>query len=113
MSGLILRVILIALSFVLLAAHFLRMGRPLMMIICLAAPFLLLIKKRWVLISLQIAAYLGALVWIRTCIFIVRERLAHGQRYIGAIVILGTVTLFTIVSGLLLNSTKITDRYSS
>jgi hypothetical protein len=87
------------------------MGRLILMLICIAAPFLLLVKKRWVLIVLQTLAYLGALVWIRTCILIVRERWVHGMPYRGVIIILGSVTIFTIVSGLLLNSKKLTERY--
>jgi hypothetical protein len=107
----ILRVILIAISFLLLAAHFLRYWHPLLMILCMASPFLLLIKKRWVLIVLQTLAYLGALVWIRTALEIVRFRMLHGFPYTRVILILGTVTLFTILSGLLLNSKQMLDTY--
>jgi len=100
------------LSFLLLAAHFLRGWHLLLMILCIAAPCLLLVKRRWVLIVLQMLAYLGALVWIRTAVLIVRFRMLHATRYRGVILILGTVAIFTIISGLLLNSKKMREQYS-
>lgn len=99
------------LASLLLGAHFLREGRLLMVLLCIAAPFLLMHKKRWVLAALQVFAYAAAAVWIYTAIDLVNKRILAGEPFRGVIIILGSVTLFTIVAGLLLNLRGIRDRF--
>ena len=50
----VLRIILIAVSWLLLAAHFSRADINILALICLLAPFLLLVKKKWALKTLLI-----------------------------------------------------------
>jgi type VI protein secretion system component VasK len=107
----ILRIILIVISYLLLAAHFSRHDNTSLMIFCLLIPFLLLIKKRWVLIVIQSFCYLGALVWIQTTYLLVLERINLEESWIRLLIILSFVAILTIVSGVLLNSAVIKRKY--
>lgn len=61
-----LRYIPIILAAILAAAHFLRSFSLLPMPLCLMAPFLLLIKKSWSLVTLQLLTIPAALIWLFT-----------------------------------------------
>ena len=107
----ILRLIPIFVAALLLAAHFLRSGDFFVAIACLLAPLLLLVRERWSLIVLQVLAYVGAGLWLITTLEILQQRLALGLPWLRLVAILGVVTLFTIVAGLLLNSAAVKNRY--
>lgn len=108
----VVRVILVVLSSLLIGAHFLRHGNVLMVLLCLAAPLLLLIKRRWVLIVLQCFLYGAALLWLLYARVLVHQRMLEHRSFRGVILILGSVALVTVLSGLLLNSRAMKDRYS-
>jgi hypothetical protein len=108
----ILQVVLIILSALLLAAHFFRQWAYFLCAISLLAPLLLLVRRRWALLVLQLLAYAGALVWITTMLRIVQERRIEGRRWIGVVIILGTVSLVTLLSGALLNAGRVRSRYT-
>ncbi|GAB4450137.1 MAG: hypothetical protein Kow0031_32600 [Anaerolineae bacterium] len=108
----ILRVSLVLLSAILLAAHFLRAGNLLLMALCLLLPALLLIRRPWSLWLLQGFAYLGAFIWLTTLAQIVLARMAVGRSYGASVAILGAVALLTLLSGALLNSAVIRRRYA-
>jgi hypothetical protein len=105
------RLIPLILSAVLLAAHFLRSFDLMPMLFCLAAPFLLLIKKRWVLRILQALTVVSALIWSYALYVIIQERIFEGRSWVASAVILGIVAAFSLFSGWLLNSPKIRDNY--
>lgn len=105
------RLIPLILSAVLLAAHFLRSFDLLPMLLCLLAPFLLLIKKRWVLRVLQALTIISALVWLYTLYGIIQERIFEGRSWTASAIILGVVAAFSLFSGWLLNSPKVKDNY--
>lgn len=107
----ILRILPLIIAFLLLAAHFLRAGSLVLTLACLLAPLLLLMRRRWTLMLVQFSAYVGAGVWLYTAIHLVQERIMFGRPWSKAAIIIGTVTLFTIVGGLLLNSRAIKDKY--
>ncbi len=107
----ILRVILLSFSFLLLAAHFSRIGMTAMSIISLLIPFLLFIKKRWVLIFIQVACYTAALEWVRTIFSYIKIREEYGEAWGRLAIILGAVALVTALSGVLLNFGKIKEKY--
>ncbi len=109
----ILRVLFIILSAILLAAHFLRGGNLLLTVVCLLLPALFFVRRPWTLWLLQGAAYLGAVVWMVTLLQLVIERIALGRSFGVAVAILGTVMMFTIVSGVLLNSDVMVERYGT
>lgn len=109
----IIRIIPLVIASLLLAAHFLRHGDIGFVVMCLVVPLLLLIKNRRSLIFVQFSAYAGAAVWVYTALQIVRERMMFGRPWGLAVIILGTVALFTVIAGLLLNSRAIKDKYPS
>lgn len=106
-----LRISLFVVAALLLGAHFLRSGNPAMVALCLAAPLLFFWRKRWSLIALQLLAYAAAGTWITVAIHLAQLRQQSGQPWTVAAIILGSVALFTLLAGLLLNSRAIREHY--
>ena len=106
-----LRIILLALSAILLAAHFLRTFTIIPMLICLAAPFILLIKKRWSLLTIQALTVVGAGIWLGTLNGIIQQRLFEGRSWTVSGIILGVVAGYTLLTGWLLNSPIVKEKY--
>lgn len=90
----------LAVSSLLIAAHFLRSGNILVTIGCLVVPLLLLIRKPAVRIGVQIMLVIAAVEWVRTAFMIAQERAASGGPVTRMFVILGSVALFTLLSAL-------------
>ena len=105
------RIITVVFSFLLLGAHFSRADNTPLAIICILLPLFLLVKKRWIPVLLQCLLYLGGLIWVHATVQYVRIRMAEGSDWVRLVFILGSVSLFTIVAGLLLNSKVIKERY--
>ncbi|MFN2442719.1 MAG: hypothetical protein ABR517_08550 [Thermoanaerobaculia bacterium] len=89
------------LSSLLLAAHFLRTGNMVLVTGAAALPLLMLVPSRYARFALQGLLLLGAAEWIRTSIVLAEFRIQLGEPWMRMIAILATVTLFTIVSALL------------
>jgi hypothetical protein len=106
-----LRFIPIILAAILIAAHFLRSYSLLPMGLCLLAPFLLCIHKRWSLLVLQLLTIPAALIWLLTLYEIIQQRTFEGRSWAASAIILGTVTAFTLLAGWLLNSQSIKGHY--
>jgi hypothetical protein len=106
-----LRISLYVVAALLLGAHFLRAGDLGIVLLCLAAPLLFLWRQRWSLIALQFLAYCAAGTWIGAAIRLVQLRQQLGQPWTVAAIILGSVALYTLLAGLLLNSRAIKERY--
>jgi hypothetical protein len=81
------------------------------MLVSVLVPLLLLIRKRWSLILVQLSAYAAAVVWGYTTIHLVQERIISARPWSGAVIILSSVALFSVFAGLLLNSRKVRERY--
>ena len=105
------RITLFILSVVLVGAHFFRSGSYALVGLCLILPLLLLYKSRWSLIVLQCAACAATLVWLGAALELVQMRQQMGRPWTTAALILGAVALYTLVSGLLLNSRSLRERY--
>ncbi len=90
----------LVLSSLLLGAHFYRSGNFVLVAVAVAAPLLLLTKKRWAATGLQVALFVGAAEWIRTATSIYAVREALGQPATRMFVILGGVALFTVLSAI-------------
>lgn len=106
-----LRTIPIVLAAVLVAAHFLRSYSILPMLLSLLAPFFLLIKKRWSLVTLQLLTIPTAFIWLLTLSDIIQQRIFEGRSWTASAIILGVVTLFTLWAAWLLNSPEIKEQY--
>ena len=105
------RIALSVFSAVLISAHFLRSGQILLTTLCLFAPLLFLVRRRLSLTALQLFSYATSAVWIYTLAQLVMLRVAHGQPWKAAAMILGSVALVSLLSGLLLNGAAIRARY--
>lgn len=108
-----LRVIPVILAAILLAAHFLRSYSLLPMTLCLLAPFLLLVRKRWSLLTIQLSTIPAALIWLLTLYGIIQQRIFEGRSWTASAIILGVVAAFTFFAGWLLNSPAIKEHYPS
>jgi hypothetical protein len=107
-----LRISLLALATILIAAHFLRTSSFFLMLICVAAPFLLFVKKRWSLLTVQSLTVVAALIWLLTLYGIIQERIFVGRSWTASAIILGLVAGYTLLTGWLLNSAVVKEQYS-
>ncbi len=98
-------------SFLLLAAHFSRAGKTGLIIASLLAPFMLLHRRRWVVIAVCTLLAAGALEWIRTIFTYVEIREQLGRPWLRLALILGTVALLIALSGLAFQSRKLKNHY--
>lgn len=101
----------VALSSLLLAAHFHRAGAPGFAMLAVASLALLLVRKPWVARILQAALLLGAVEWLRTLATFAAIRMSLGQPYLRMALILGAVALFTALAALSFESRALRERY--
>jgi hypothetical protein len=106
-----LRITLLALAAILIAAHFLRSFAIIPMLICLTAPFILFIKRRWSLITVQALTVVAAVIWLSTLNGIIQQRVLEGRSWTASAIILGVATGYTLFTGWLLNSPFVKEKY--
>lgn len=94
------RLIPAILSALLLAAHFVRMGSPILVILALMLPWLLFFPQGWAARFVQVALIYGTIEWVRTLWVFVAERSEAGQPWTRLAIILGVVALFTAGSAM-------------
>jgi len=99
-----LRLLPVLISFLLIAAHFYRAGQLLIVVFLLCAPLLLLVRKTWVPVFMQLVLLLAAAEWLRTLVHIAQLRMQIGETWVRMAAILGAVALFTAASGLVFRS---------
>ena len=97
----ILQVFPIVLSFLILAAHYLRSGDPLLTGVSVLLPLLMVVRRPWAARLVQAALLLGTLEWVRTLIGLARVRAQFDQPYLRMALILGVVAAVTALSALL------------
>jgi len=107
-----LRLLPVVISFLLMAAHFLRDGRTVTAYVLLCLPLLLILRKAWVPRLMQLILLLGALEWVRTLYFIAQLRIGLGIPWTRMAIILGLVALFTALSCLVFRSEALRNRFS-
>ena len=106
-----LRFLPIILAAILLAAHFLRSFSILPMVLCLLAPFLLLIKRRWSLLTVQLLTIPAAWIWLITLYGIIQQRNFEQRSWTASAIILGMVAAFTLYAGWLLSAPQVKENY--
>ncbi len=106
-----LQLVPVFLSYLLIAAHCLRYGHLILVILCLAFPLVLLVKRPWAARAVQAGLVVGAIEWIRTTVLLVLARQELGEPWLRLVIILGTVTLVTAGSALLLQLPRQKKRY--
>lgn len=95
------------LSLLLLAAHAYRSAHLVMMLAWIAMLALMWLPRPWVARTLQFALLLGSLEWLRTTATLVIERNQAHVPYMRLGLILGTVTVLTALSSLVLRQARV------
>ena len=93
-----------ALSLLVLGAHFLRAGAPLLVLAVLAALGLLFVRRRWAARAAQVVLVLGALEWVRATVALTADRMSEGRAYGRMVAILGVVAAVSAASVLVFRS---------
>jgi type VI protein secretion system component VasK len=101
----------ILLCFLVLGAHFLHADNLPLVGLSLALPFLLLIRRRWVVWLIQVALLLAAFEWLWTMIRLIGEYEEGGRPWKRMVIILGSVMVFTMGCGMLFATPKLRKRY--
>lgn len=97
----ILALVPVILSTLVLAAHFLRAGLLVLVVLLIAVLPLLGLRRSWVPRLFQLILGVGALEWLRTLLVLRAARLALGQPHARMVAILGVVALITALSAAL------------
>jgi hypothetical protein len=105
------RISVFVIAALLLGAHFLRASDFLLVALCVATPLLFLYRKQVSVILLQLAAYCATASWLWTAFRLVAFRQQLGRPWTAAAIILGSVALYTLVAGLLMNSRCMRESY--
>ena len=107
-----LRLLPVMISFVLLAAHFMRAGQTIITAVILLILLLLFVKKYWVPWVMQIVLVFGAIEWIRTLLFVAQMRIEFDMPWTRMAIILGAVALFTLLSALVFRAKALKQRFN-
>jgi len=94
------RIVLIVLAFLLLAAHFSRAGSNVLTGVSLIFPLMLLVREPWAGWALRIALLFGGLEWLRTLVRLVSQRQGSGDEWARMALILGAVSLVTFLAAM-------------
>lgn len=100
------------LSSVLLAAHFSRTQNDWLVLLSLLFPFILFIRKRWILRIYQTYLVAGGIIWIERVFYYAQLRESQGRPWVRIAVILSVMALLTLVSSLIFEKKKIQRHYS-
>jgi len=91
------------LSSLILAAHFLRSERYVLVGISLAMTILLLFRAVWARRVVQLFLLAGALIWLWTMVDIAQVRAETGGNAMRMMIIISSVSAWTILSAMLLS----------
>ena len=109
----IIRLLPVILSCLLLAAHAFRAGWMPVVVLCLALPFLLLIRHPAIPRIMTAVLLLGAAEWLRTMWWIAMARMEAGQDWERMAFILAGVAIFTGASALVFLAPSLRRRFAS
>jgi len=101
----------VVLSLLVLAAHFLRAGNLLMVVLLLGMLALLAVPRAWAALTVQVALILGAVEWVVTLFRLAGERARAGEPALRMAIILGVVALVTAASALLFRTARLRKRF--
>lgn len=90
--------VLPAISFLMLAAHFLRDGHWPMMLLALGSMGLLAVPRPWAAHLIRVALFAGALVWLDSLVSMATMRWTMDLPFLRLSVILSAVVLLTVGS---------------
>ena len=101
----------VALSLIVLGAHFLRSGNVVMVGMVVVLLGLLCVRRPWAARTVQLALVLGAVEWVRTLARLVAWRVQQGQPVLRLTLILGIVALCTGLSALVFRTARLRSWY--
>lgn len=101
----------VALSVLVLAAHFFRAGQPVLFAATLGLLALTAVRRPWAARALQAVLVLGAFEWLRTMARFVSERQDQGRPFLRLGAILTAVALVSALSALLFRTKALRARY--
>ncbi len=107
----ILKLIPAIISFLLLGAHFMRFGIMPVYIFFFLFPFILFVKKAWVVRVVQFLLLLGVIEWIRALFVYLQIRQMFGQDSSKLVIIMCSVALFTLFAALLFQTPSLKKLY--
>lgn len=107
----ILKLIPAILSFLLLGAHFMRVGLFPVAIMMFLFPIVLFIKQAWLVRIIQILLVIGAAEWIRTLFAYIEIRKMIGEDTTRLTIIMLSVALFTLLSAVLFQTRSLKELY--
>ena len=99
------------LSFLILAAHWLRAQNPLFAVASMAMCILLLVPRPWVARVAQTVLLLSSVVWGLTTYHIAQERMAEGKDWKRSAIILLSVGAFSLLAAALFHTRRLRTRY--
>ncbi len=101
------------LSVLLLGAHWFRAGQSVLVLLALIVPLVLFVRRPWAVRIVQIELIVGAIEWIRTTVILAMARESLGQPWSRLVVILGSVTLLTLLSVFVFEADSLRKRYNT
>lgn len=101
----------VVMSFILLAAHFMRDNQTVLVVMSLLLPCILFSGKGWAARIVQLALVLGSIEWLRTLAELQALRVENGLPWLRLAIILGVVALFTGSSALVFFHKSLARRY--
>jgi hypothetical protein len=106
-----LQILPVIVSTLLIAAHFLRTGSYLLVLVSLLFPLILLKRHPLSARVMQGFLVLATIEWVRTILNLVSFRSSIGLPWTRMVIILGTVACFTLASALVFYSKTHRERY--
>ena len=105
------RLVPVVLSFLLLGAHFSRADLNWLVPVPVLLVIFLFIRTPWSVRIVQVSLVLGALEWLRSMFSYIQIRQETGEDWARLAVILTTVSLLTVLSGLVFFSKRLKEHY--
>lgn len=101
----------VGISAILMGAHFVRAGHMALTVLCVLAPWLLLVRHPAAARLVQVGLALAAAEWVRTLAGLATAREAAGEPWGRMAAILGAVALFTLASAAVFSTGALRERY--
>jgi hypothetical protein len=99
-------------SFLVLAAHFLRGGSLLLVVASLALSLLLLVRRSWAVKTTQVVLILAAIEWVFTAQAVIQARIEEDRDWHRSAIILLSVAAFNLFAAALFQTRTLRTRYA-
>ena len=107
----LLQLLPVLLSLLVLGAHFLRAGNGVLVGAVIGLMAILLLRRPWAARAVPVALLAGAAEWVRTLYELAGARARAGEPATRLVVILGCVTVVTLLSALVFRAGRVREWY--